>query len=402
MLQPIFGQLTPSSFTRPANAVQRLLFSGTSLIQRPTTISDSFERESSVFLEGGSAYGFQLLNSLIARMDEAMTVTGEKYSGNEAFTTQFHVKMTPEGQAALKQGNSLPARVDRRMEWTKGVFMAMSGSVTDALTDSRLADVRSMFCSIDPASVPSGKNKPKALTTELQVSEGNADDVAINTAAAEWNKSYQAALRPVEQRLVGYKDREKNVFVPGEEVIDVKDLPISDLRATDANFYVPTEMVNKKQTGHGGVSVAKAVQGMMVLAARNFGGKKLGSVKLEEFTASYKLPFVMDHGLQADTTVDHVDKDGNVYLSTRLYKCDTKGWREQDRAALSEAEREQDGFILTGPVTIIHAKIKAPKTISCKPNVDRFNAMLGELEGKARTDAETRQKEAIGWSKIKF
>ena len=128
---------------------------------------------------------------------------------------------------------------------------------------------------------------------------------------------------------------------------------------------------------YGGIAAAKSVKDMAALAGKYFDGKA-NVTGLEEFTASYQAPFFESDALQFDTTVDHVDGN-DVYLSTRIYRFDTKGY--------NPAKPDERNRQVEGPVILVNGRFKLDRPFT--PAV---------LQSTDPEDGQKRQEDAIAWA----
>lgn len=341
-------------------------FGAKSVLTQPSSIASSRFTNQRVSLQANT-----LLSSLVEKLDEVMTVTGEFYSKNEAFTTLIDVQMP--SQTAKKYGRittnqGVDARVSAQVEHTLNVgkqanvgIMVMSSDATANESGDYLGKARASFNAIDPESVKAGALKPVAVTP-LVVAEG---DATLNSQASTWNQQMSNFYKNVANRL-GAKDA--NAAVPTLTGVSSE----SNARLVNANVYVTPGMLNKKKTGHGGVAVGLALKDMDALLKR--GTRE--PLNLKEVSASYQDKFVETDALQFDTTLDHVDaQTGDVVLSTRIYKLDTKAQTVQ------------------GPVILVHARANGQNALGMTTTeaLPTFDATTLDADGTQR------RQEAQAW-----
>lgn len=300
----------------------RPLFGAQRQLNQPGSINESQFTNERVVLPGQQ----NLIRALLEKLDEAMTVGGELYSGNEAFTSLIDIDVQADKTA--RQQPQLEATVDTKVEQTLNVgklqnvgIMVLRSDAKDYYTGTPIATGRATFNAIDPASVQGGgalKTVPVQLLSQ--------DDAK----AADWNKNLSGFYRALAKRL-GASD-------PAATFEDLTKAPASKTRLVNSNIYVTTDMLNKKQTGHGGITAAMAVNDMAALVRKLKNGLK--DVQVHRVTANYLAPYRVSDALQTETTLDYVDNQGNIYLSSRIYKLDTK-------KRLAE-----------GPVILVNAKLR--------------------------------------------
>lgn len=351
--------VTPSSVNRP-NTLARdtVTFSGSRKVPAPKTIAESR------YVNERLNFGPDVLQDLSATLDAAMTVAGEAYSGNEAFTTLFHVKMAPAGNRAVEAGRPVNGSVTTQVSHAEKNRMVLETAAKDYSSGYQLAEARATFVAVDPASVGPGKQMKTESVEPLTLKDSEKQ---LNQDAADWNNKLSGFYKNLSIQL-GVRDKD-------HPAPDLASLASSPNRLVNSNVYVTTDMLNKKRTGHGGIAAAMAVKDMAALAGRFTQG--LASVEgLDEFTASYQSPFFESDALQFDTTVDHVDGD-EIYLSTRIYRFDTKGY---DAARPDERNRTVEG-----PVILVNGRFKLDKPVS------------GSLH-LADAEAGQRQADALAWA----
>jgi hypothetical protein len=352
-------------------------FGATHRMPQPTTIAQSRFQNDRVTLDAGN-----LAASLVEKLDEIMTVTGEAYSKNEAFTTLIDMSipyppaLRLESQGKARINGRLSAQVEHTMNVGKtgqNGLMVMESAAT--LQGGRpLASARATFAAINPASVNAldpETGKEKALqpvpVTPLSLTP---QDTERNATANTWNNGLGGFYRSVAGRLGA---RDKTQALP-----DLANTVSSDTRLINRNVYVTTQMLNKKKTGHGGIAAGMALNDMEVLAQRFL---KKDTVLPARISATYLDKFVESDALQFDTSLDHVDDDGHLYLSTRISKLDTKGQTA------------------TGPVILVHSRFDAydVKEWGLQP---ASAANPRPSLNVADAEAEQRRQEAITWSQL--
>ena len=348
----------------------------------------------------------QLAQDLLARLDEAMTVTGEVYAGNEAFTNVIELTVDPD---ATRDAGKIQAAVDTKVEHTLNVgskqnvgMMVMSCDAKDAVSGKPIALARATFNAIDAESVKSNGNHDKLLGGILQLSEtlrqklleglqklaaltaGSPAEAIVNAVVGKLKAAAPAkgmAVVPVtnlqkdEANLVGGNKAESwNNDLSGfyrnlgkrlksAEQAELKESDNGKNRLVNTNVYVTTDMLNKKQTGHGGIAVANAVDDMQTLLAK---AGKTGVV--QRVSANYLAPFHASDSLQFDTTVDSAQKTDagtEVILSSRISKMDTKS------------------RTVEGPIILAHAKVLLPNQTFAKPDARSGEAKLRNEEAQA-------------------
>jgi hypothetical protein len=328
-----------------------LQFSGKRVLPQPTTISQSRFKNDRIALDANN-----LVPSLVEKLDEMMTVTGEAFSKNEAFTTLIDLSL-PKTQPA-PSSSSLNAKLEGQVDHainvgkTQNVGIMVLSSKATAKDGSELATARATFNAIDPESVKAGALKPVPVTP-LTLGEA---DLPTNAKSAVWNNKLSGFYKNVGTRL-GAKD-------PNKELTDLAQSESGSDRLVNGNVYVTPQMLNKKKTGHGGVAVGMALKDMEELVSQKTGGPST----FTRVSASYLDKFVETDALQFETTVDHADSQGNVILSSRISKLDTKGQVAQ------------------GPIILIHAKVS---TGGANVSIDTQSE-----------DSEARRLEAIEWSNL--
>ncbi len=357
---------TMSSELKPSADRFQIRFGAKTVLNQPNSIGASRFQNQRVALQGN-----EMLASLVEKLDEIMTVTGEVYSKNEAFTTLIDVKMPTSSSTKYgKITTALPiqAKLNAQVEHTLNVgkqanvgIMVMSSEAQANESRDYLGKARASFSAIDPESVKAGTLKPVPVTTLVM----NEAETPINAKAVVWNTQMSNFYKGVATRL-GSKD-------PNAAVPDLANAPSSPTRLVNANVYVTPGMLNKKKTGHGGVAVGNALKDMAALLS----GSSL-PIYLKEVSASYQDKFVETDALQFDTTLDHVDpKTGNMVLSSRIYKLDTKAQTVQ------------------GPIILVHALANtnddAANFGAGGAPLTAFNPSTLDEEGQAR------QREAQAW-----
>jgi hypothetical protein len=362
----VISSETSLSELKPTEDKFQLRFGAKTVLTQPNSIGASRFQNQRVALQGN-----EMLASLVEKLDEIMTVTGEVYSKNEAFTTLIDVKMPT--YAATKYGKMtaaqpVQAKLNAQVEHTLNVgkqanvgIMVMSSEAEANDSRDYLGKARASFSAIDPESVKVGNLKPVPVTTLVM----NEADTPTNAKAVVWNTQMSNFYKGVATRL-GAKD-------PNAAVPDLTTLPSSPTRLINANVYVTPSMLNKKKTGHGGVAVGNALKDMTVLLSSS-----RVPIFLKEVSASYQDKFVETDALQFDTTLDHVDtQTGNMVLSTRIYKLDTKAQTVQ------------------GPIILVHALANtnndAANFGAGGAPLTAFNPNTLDAEGQAR------QREAQAW-----
>lgn len=360
------GMPGPTELQSPAQDRVDIRFGAKTVLNQPNSISASRFQNDRVSLAAND-----LVPCLVEKLDEIMTVTGEFYSKNEAFTTLIDVKvptLTAQKYGRIKTAESVDAKLGAQVEHTLNVgkqanigIMVMSSDATARESGDYLGQARASFNAIDPQSVKEGALKPVAVTL-LTVGEA---DTSVNTKASAWNQQMSGFYKNVAAR-VGAKDN--NVTVPSLAG------GTSPTRLVNTNVYVTSQMLNKKKTGHGGVAVGMALKDMNSLLK---GYTKLPQF-IKEVTASYQDKFVESDALQFDTTLDHLDpQTGDMVLSSRIYKLDTKAQTVQ------------------GPVILVHARANANDILTLKEGwgqaMPTFDATTLDEEGRKR------QQEAVSW-----
>jgi hypothetical protein len=360
----------------PAQDTVSIRFSGKSVFAQPTTTAESRFRNDRVSLQAN-----HLVPSLVEKLDEIMTVTGEYYSKNEAFTTLIDLKvpsLTMPRYEGLTHEQSveaqLSAQVDHVLNVGKakniGILILSSDAVARGNRDI-LGMARAAFNAIDPESVKAGALKPVPVAP-LTLTEA---DTVNNAKAADWNTKMSGFYKAVATRLAT-KDDSQPVPTLAREVS-------TDTRLVNANVYVTPQMLNKKKTGHGGVAVGLAVKDMQALL-KNLSPDT--AVSITDLSASYQDKFVESDALQFDTTLDHVNREtGDVVLSTRIYKLDTKGQAAQ------------------GPIILVHAKAahcssRTQAALADGKQTRLLNALAGENKP---ADAAVREQEAQTWLSLR-
>ncbi len=371
----------------------QIRFGATHHVPFPKTIAESRWANNWVQMDRGT-----LQRELVVALDEIMTTTGEAYAKDaerlkenkraEAFTTLIDVTFHPEalkGDAGTGKRDAsteaqvehaytvrIPAKPERnRPEMNLG-NMVISSSSRDYDTGKMLASAKATFVAVDSDSVKAGKNKPVAVRDLEVVSEG---DKTFNEEARQWEQGLRDFYKTVSQSV---------------EVSPHPDLAAVDESATRSvttNMYVKTDMLNKKKTGHGGITAAMALDHMGALARRflNEQGVDHNGVRVSDFTASFAKPYLETDALQFDTTLDHIDSAGNIYMSSRISKHDTQGGQ------------------VTGPVFLVHARLsrKAPTTPT-----GIFRWFLSKptppmLPAPQDDGTRTRRDEAIQWAALR-
>jgi hypothetical protein len=355
-----------TSELRSTNDQFQLRFGAKTVLTQPNSIAASRFQNQRVALQGN-----EMLASLVEKLDEIMTVTGEVYSKNEAFTTLIDVKMPT--YASTKYGKMtaaqpVQAKLSSQVEHTLNVgkqanvgIMVMSSEAEANDSRDYLGKARASFSAIDPESVKAGALKPVPVTTLVM----NEADTPTNAKAVVWNTQMSNFYKGVATRL-GAKD-------PNAAVPDLANASSSPTRLVNANVYVTPGMLNKKKTGHGGVAVGNALKDMAVLLSES-----RVPIYLKEVSASYQDKFVETDALQFDTTLDHVDtQTGNMVLSSRIYKLDTKAQTVQ------------------GPIILVHA---LANTNSEAANFGAGGAPLTAFNPSTLdADGLARQNEAKAW-----
>lgn len=379
----------------------------------PDTIEKSRFRNERIPLESN-----KLIEGLLARLDEAMTVAGETYAGNEAFTNVIELNIRPSAHA---KNGAIDATVDTRVEHTANVgkaknvgIMVLSSEATDYVTGQPIATARATFNAIDTTSVkgnldqgklaylldllkgaltgnvPSAADLDQAMdavrqpaamrTVPVTPLKLDAVEQQVSDQAGAWNLGLSKFYQGVAARL---QARDAKAVLPEAEVQG------SSHRLVNNNVYVTPDMLNKKQTGHGGIAAANAVRDMMALSRKSAGGQPT----VQRVTANYLAPFHPSDALQFDTTIDHVesnlvldpDFEGSrhlqqtVYLSTRINKMDTKG------------------RVVEGPIILVHAKLKLNASVPHGDNPENYSVPPVSPQD---AEAQQRQVEALAWDKL--
>ena len=332
------------------------LFCGVSQLPPPTSMQSSLFVNDRLPIDGRDT-----VSSSIERLDEAMTVTGEVYSGNEAFTTLIGLKFKP-GLSQQAQPSDVHATIQAQVEHAYTVsnkgkdmgFMVMSSEARASQSGTPFVTGKATFVAVDPASVHGGAGLKTVGVPSLTLH--GAQEQQCNAEAAQWGQNLGGFYRQLAKRL--------NAQSP----VSLASVASSPTRLINRNVYVTTHMLNKKGTGHGGIAAANAVKDMKQLV-KNLQGSQTGAAEfvVEDMTASYLAPFYVHNALQFDTTLDHIDDQGRLYLSTRIGKLDTK-------------KREAEG-----PIILVHSRIRPSAPVSWS-----FNA--------TDSDAIERQKEAVQWA----
>lgn len=352
-------------------------FSGVRTLSQPNTAATSRFKNDRVSLDGNNP-----VPSLVEKLDEIMTVTGEFYSKNEAFTTLIDLQM-PNPDALSGKGANLNAQLESQVDVTLNVgkaqnvgIMVMSSSAKNA-KGTEMAKARAVFNAIDPASVNAvdpETGKPKGLApkpvTPLVVGE---TEQAAYAQAGNWNKSLSGFYKNVAARL-GARDNSKTYP-------DLTQMESNENRLVNNNVYVTPAMLNKKKTGHGGVAVGVALKDMESLVLRKLGMTDAESnlkPTIMRVSANYIDKFVESDALQLDTTLDHIDQHGNWFLSTRIAKLDTKAQSVE------------------GPIILVHAKVKLG--VMNQNQLSFVNPNVGIVD--TSSDYEQRAQEAEAWSKL--
>lgn len=306
-----------------------------------------------------------LVRSLLEKLDEALTVTGEVYSANEAFTT--HIDIDVQADRALRRKKILNASLNQQTDHVVGGrgVMVMSIQADDFRSGQPIARGRAIFRAIDAKKLREGK-MASASVQQLNLQEGEAP---VNSRAVAWNDKLFAFYKEVCDRL---KARD-----PEASIENLAQVPSSPLRLINSNLYVSTDMLNKKQTGHGGITASIAAQDMQALVEKA-AGLKDGDAQVMRITANYIGPFQVSDALQMDTTLDHITEEGDFILSSRIYKLDTK-------------QRKSEG-----PIILVHARLK---------DGSRFAPLKRWLSPRLHVSqsdpaARQRQAEATAWHKL--
>lgn len=328
-LTPVFS--SQASFSAPVQSKGdsfEILFGAKRDVPAPNTI------EGSRYVNDRLTISNDVLNDLVATLDASMTVVGETYSGNEAFTTLYQVEFTPEGSNAVSAKQALDASFDSSVEFAEKNRMVTKSFAKDE-SGNELARSTATFVAVNPASVGPGKAMKTESVETLSIKHGEEERTLL---ANDWNKNLSGFYRNVSTRL-GTRDADAIVE-------DLATAQSSDTRLINRSVYVTPNMLNKKNTGHGGVAAANAVKDMLGLANRLGEGSQIANL-----TASFQSPFYESDALQFDTTLDHVDDKNNLYFSTRIYRFDTKGF--------DEAKPEERNRTIEGPVILVHGKVSA-------------------------------------------
>lgn len=334
--------------------------------EQPTTIAQSRFSNDRIGLDTAN-----LVPSLVEKLDEIMTVTGEVYGKNEAFTTLIDVKL-PNPSALFAKNSAANGRLSAQVDHTLNVgkeknvgIMVMSSSAKNNKGEA-LADARATFNAIDPESVKVGSLKPMPVTN-LSLS---VEDTTTNAQASVWNTSLSGFYKNVAARL-GAKDASK--LHP-----DLKQAEASKYQLVNSNVYVTTQMLNKKKTGHGGIAAGMALKDMEALLGRALNSDENLKAWPTRVSANYLDKFVESDALQFETTVDHHDGNGNFLLSTRISKLDTKSQTVQ------------------GPVILVHAQFNTGSLNNGVPIKAIYNLGIGA----ATEEAQQRRQEAITWAAL--
>jgi hypothetical protein len=301
--------------------------------------------------------------SLIERLDEMMTVVGEVYSGNEAFTATLDMTLPKGGLPAARSNGSLDASVSAQVEHafnlkTSGL-MVIGSEARNAANGKLMATARAVFNAVDPASL----KEANLRTVPVSPLAGVPQEDFVSQRAAKWNDGVPKFYRELAKRLGARDDK-----VVHE---DLSKADTSNRRLVNSNVYVTSQMLNKKHTGHGGITAGMALKDVNLLAKQYSGMEKL---RLSAFSASYLEKYLETDALQFDTTVDHVDEKGNMYLSSRISKLDTKA------------------RTVRGPIILVHARLAPDGWGFRKPQA---------LDPASLTPEERqRQQDAIAWGKL--
>ncbi len=356
VLNPTFKKPLNIQFTTP-KAPKPKFGAGLNLPQ-PTSIQESRFENSRTSLPA-----HDLVTALVERLDEIMTVTGEVFSKNEAFTSMIDVSFAPVQKHQNPWVNaSVSAQVEHALNVGKSKnvgIMVLGGEASTLGNKMPLAKARATFNAIDPASVQTGALKPIPVA-ELTLTP---KDTPINDAAKQWNSDLANFYKAVASRL-GARDEKATLPNLAREAS-------SRTRLINSNVYVTPQMLNKKQTGHGGITAAMALKDMDSLAKRFTMGY---SHRLSAFSANYIDKYVGTDALQFDTTLDHVDEKGNIILSSRISKLDTKSQQAK------------------GPIILVHAKLEPADSLQSKTPSLNPNLMTPE--------EQHRSQEAQDWAKL--
>lgn len=337
----------------PAGGDQFVRFGANRRLMSPTTMQASRFRN-----EGVPIYS---VRELVERIDELMTVTGEVYSANEAFTGMLHVKIKEPHIVSdvddSRSGTPLYLNLESQVEHTDGSRMIL-GTCGELFEDGRpLIEAKASFSAIDHNLLKTQKTMTPVAVAPLKLEAG---DLPVNQNAQEWNNQLFAFYKKLGNRL---KTRDDMAILP-----ELRNVQTHTQRMKKTNVYVRTDMLNKKQTGHGGIAAALALEDMRRLT-RNY-DKYFRPGQLVEFTAQYLKPFGIEDALQYDTTIDYMGPNQEMVLSTRISKLDTKSRKAE------------------GPIILVHAKYRPDH---------KFEPLLPPVT--ADVDADARRYEAQDWLK---
>ncbi len=357
-------------------------FAGTMHLESEPTIAGSHWKNEMVQVDPT-----KLGSELVVRLDEIMTTSGEAYAvtperkaeglRSEAFTLLLDVNFTPEAQKDFGQSGSMNITTDAQVEATEGATMGLSSVATDFETGLTLAAARANFIAMDAASFADPSRKPEMPdVTPLKLSS-NMQERSLNQTAKSWNEKLGAFYAPIGKRLGHPK-----VAHP-----DLRELR-SPVRMINDNDYVTPKQLNKKHSGHGGVTAGMAMENMKALASRylNEVGFAHSAVQVDALTASFARPYFETDSLQFDTSIDHINEQGKMYMSTRVSRHDTQGGK------------------IEGPVFMFHSVLshKPPKTsiLSLLASADKATVPPPMDQYIQDDEARQRQEEAKQWASL--
>ncbi len=376
--KPTFSGL----LTRPTkDSFQSLqpLFRGTLDVNRPPTISGSRWVNDLVKVDRSD-----LMGGLITRLDEVMTTTGEAYAvtperkaekkRSEAFTTLMEVNFLPNAQKEPVAPGKMNITTTAQVEATRKASMVLYAEAINRETQEPLATARASFMAIDAESFTDPHRKMEVSEVRpLEVADSSTDK-ELNETATSWNTELLGFYKPIGKRLGN----------PETTHPDLQTLH-SPVRMINENDYVTPGQLNKKHSGHGGVTAGIAMANMEELAHNYLKEADFPhqGVQLEALTANFAQPYSESDALQLDTTLDHMDEKGRMFISTRVSRHDTQGGK------------------IEGPVFMFHA------VLTHQPD----NSLLGRLKTDPpfptldpqyfQTDeAQLRQTEAKQWAQL--
>ncbi len=366
--------------TQPASDQFQPRFQGTLDVETKPTITGSRWQNERVPVNGGS-----LLNDLLVRLDEIMTTSGEAYAvrperkvegkRSEAFTTLFQVNFYPEAQTKRAEGKTFISTT-AQVETTDEANMGLYSEARSPGNQNLLASARANFMAIDAESFADPDRKLETVDVRsLEISAEAVNEQELNRQTSQQLKDLSSFYKPIGKRL-GH---------PKVEHVDLR-TQRSPIRLINDNDYVTPGQLNKKHSGHGGVTAGMAMDHMKELAARYLNESNVSHVGVDvhALTASFARPYFETDALQFDTTLDHVDEEGRMFLSTRVSRHDTQGGK------------------IEGPVFMFHSMVthKQPKGFQraafllSETKVPPMDAYIPDDEGRQR------QTEAKQWAEL--